>query len=371
METKQSLFLVNASGDLVRLQPSAPADEDSLQGLIAKHPDIIGDSDGSLLLVRREQSIGDSENGSGRWSLDHLFVTRSAVPVLVEVKRAVDTRLRREVVGQMLDYAANGVAYWPSGQVADAFARTAELAGQDADSMLSAFLGDDVDIDEFWSQVDANFRAGRIKLVFVADRIPRELARIVEFLNEQMTADVRAVELQYFEGDGGLRTLAPRIIGETERAQAQKSSAHPQPVPLTADEWIETYIAPRGAEILSGFKQALSLIEGLGGEYSVTSSQGSIITYLSLGRGTKTYPLSLLKNGTASINFGYLESRLSEETRREFFDRFNEAVGPLSTNNYRSGFPAFPLELLTDPRKVEAFGKVARDWFDAARSAGT
>jgi hypothetical protein len=34
------------------------------------------------------------------------------VPTLIEVKRQSDTRLRREVVGQMLDYAANAVVYW-------------------------------------------------------------------------------------------------------------------------------------------------------------------------------------------------------------------------------------------------------------------
>ena len=36
-----------------------------------------------------------------------------ANPTLVEVKRSSDTRERREVVGQMLDYAANAVVYWP------------------------------------------------------------------------------------------------------------------------------------------------------------------------------------------------------------------------------------------------------------------
>ena len=36
------------------------------------------------------------------------------MPTLVEVKRSDDTRIRREVVGQMLDYAANGVVYWPA-----------------------------------------------------------------------------------------------------------------------------------------------------------------------------------------------------------------------------------------------------------------
>jgi hypothetical protein len=31
----------------------------------------------------------------------------------VEVKCSIDTRIRPEVVGQMLDYVANPVVYWP------------------------------------------------------------------------------------------------------------------------------------------------------------------------------------------------------------------------------------------------------------------
>jgi hypothetical protein len=65
------------------------------------------------LLVSREAALPSEENGSDRWSVDHLFLDQDAVPTLVEVKRSSDTRIRREVVGQMLDYAANAVVYWP------------------------------------------------------------------------------------------------------------------------------------------------------------------------------------------------------------------------------------------------------------------
>ncbi len=44
--------------------------------------------------------------------MDHLFVDQAGVPTIVEVKRSSDARIRREVVGQMLDYAANAVVYW-------------------------------------------------------------------------------------------------------------------------------------------------------------------------------------------------------------------------------------------------------------------
>lgn len=58
--------------------------------------------------------IPGEEGGGERWSVDHLFLDQDAIPTLVEVKRSSDTRIRREVVGQMLDYAANAVVYWPA-----------------------------------------------------------------------------------------------------------------------------------------------------------------------------------------------------------------------------------------------------------------
>ena len=42
-----------------------------------------------------------------------------------------------------------------------------------------------VTLDEFFVRVGDNLRAGRIRMVFVADVIPDELMRITEFLNEQ------------------------------------------------------------------------------------------------------------------------------------------------------------------------------------------
>ena len=52
-----------------------------------------------------------------------------------------------------------------------------------------------------------NLLAGRIRMLFVADRIPSELPKVVEFLNAQMRPpEVLAVELRRHLG-GGLRTL--------------------------------------------------------------------------------------------------------------------------------------------------------------------
>lgn len=64
-----------------------------------------------------------------------------------------------------------------------------------------------------------NLEAGRIRLVFVADRIPSSLLRIVEFMNGQMDpCEVLAVELRQYlhqSGDDTIRTLVPRVHGRT------------------------------------------------------------------------------------------------------------------------------------------------------------
>lgn len=49
--------------------------------------------------------------------------------------------------------------------------------------------------------MQANLRAARIRMLFLTDRMPTELRRIVEFLNGQMQpAEVLAVELRQYEG---------------------------------------------------------------------------------------------------------------------------------------------------------------------------
>ena len=110
---------MQGNGDLIEMAEQDYASEARLQEMLARYPNLLaGDQIDSnaprrWLLVAREVSLAAEEGGSGRWSVDHLFLDQDSVPTIVEVKRSTDTRVRREVVGQMLDYAANAVVYWP------------------------------------------------------------------------------------------------------------------------------------------------------------------------------------------------------------------------------------------------------------------
>src|SRR5947209_2037711 len=107
------VFLMQDDGSLVEMRERPYDSEALLQEFLVSYPSLLAgdqinqDSPRRWLLVSREIAVPCEQDGAGRWALDHLFLDQDAIPTLVEVKRGTDTRLRREVVGQMLDYAAN------------------------------------------------------------------------------------------------------------------------------------------------------------------------------------------------------------------------------------------------------------------------
>ncbi|MCX6064093.1 MAG: hypothetical protein NTV26_07960 [Caldiserica bacterium] len=225
---KHRIFLLHEGEKLTSMEERAYDSEDRLQALLANYPELLGGDQMDetyprrWLLVEREISIPGDESGAGRWHLDHLFIDQDGVPTLVEVKRATDTRIRREVVGQMLDYAANGVRYWPIEHIMEQFERTCVARKRDSAEELGIFLAGSQEPEKFWGTVKENLRSGNVRMLFVADQIPEELKRIVEFLNEQMDpAEVLAVEIKQF-AEGSTQALVPKVIGQTSEATARK-----------------------------------------------------------------------------------------------------------------------------------------------------
>lgn len=224
------IYLIQDGGELVEMTERAYDSEDLLQTLIAHYPALLaGDQIDSAvprrwLLISREVAIPAEESGGTRWAIDHLFLDQDGVPTLVEVKRSSATRIRREVVGQMLDYAANAVVYWPLETIRARFEARCEGEGRTPDDVLRNALGIESGVGEFWQKVKTSLQAGRVPLVFVADEVPPELRRVVEFLNRQMDpAEVLAVEIRQYVGPG-LKTLVPRVIGRTAEAENKKGT---------------------------------------------------------------------------------------------------------------------------------------------------
>lgn len=237
--------------ELVEMTEHALPKEDVLQERLAEFPRLLAgdemnpDAPRNWALVAREAGIPDHEDGGGRWSADHLFVDQDAIPTLVEVKRASDTRIRREVVGQTLDYISHACIHWDAETLETRFRQTWEARDGGPEQVL-AELVDDESPEQFWERAQANLRAKRVRLLFVADSIPSELKRVVEFLNEGFSdVEVFAIEVAQYKGEG-TKAFVPRLYGQTEEARGTKGTSRYDGAITNKEEFdadIETKVA--------------------------------------------------------------------------------------------------------------------------------
>lgn len=228
----ERIYLRGSAGKLEGLQEETFGVEDDLQRLIAEYPEVIdgeqirpGDAR-RWILIAREKGIAETSDTGARWSLDHLIIDQDARPTLVEAKLRDNSDIHRKIVGQMLEYAAHAAETWTGDDLRRALEESARAQSRDPDEVLAdLLLEDEPDADGFWDRVATNLAAKRLRLLFIADRIPDRLARVVEFLNGQMPCiEVLAVEVKRFCGSSE-EIFVPRVIGRTAKAAVRGPSA--------------------------------------------------------------------------------------------------------------------------------------------------
>lgn len=368
------IFILHENGELVEMSESGFLTEDQFQKLLAKYPDLLAgnqidpENPRRWLLIAREIGVHDSEVANSRWSLDHLFIDQDSVPTLVEVKRSTDTRLRREVIGQILDYAANGISFWSLDEIRNRFEKQCATSGADAEQVLSEFLMGEKDEANFWEAVKTNFAAGKIRMLIVADTIPRELQRIIEFLNDQMSpAEILGVEVKQFLGKNAkLQTLVPRVVGLTARAEQQKKAAIEEKI------WTE-------ASFMAEFEKRQGVAEAAVAQ-KIVNFMRPHVGYFWFGKGTKDgsiFPMlpnrttrwtfCIWTSGGIEVQFQYIKNTPPFDDlglRKEFQSRLNQIKGVAIPDDRLEKRPSFRVQLLLDEQELVKFFD-ALNWFIA------
>lgn len=364
------VFVIQPDNKLVELNESNYDSEVVLQKLLADYPNLLSgsqidpDNPRRWLLISREMSIPLEESPSN-FFVDHLFLDQDAVPTLVEVKRSSDLRIRREIIGQMLDYAANASQNWPLETIIAKFEAYCESHEIDPAGTLDDFLGDDISSDEFWQMAATNLRDGKLRLLFVADEIPIELQRVVEFLNEQMTkTEVLAVEIKQYTGHD-LKTLVPRVIGQTAETQRSKRG------PRQKKKWsealffpeLERRISPDAVQITRKILEwaQLKVTRIYWGEGIRDGSFVPILNYNEVDY--QLFPVWTY--GRIEIYFQhYLPKKPfdDESKREELREKLNEIDGLDIPREAMTKRPSFDITLLDNEQKLTQFFD-AFEWF--------
>ncbi|OPX78831.1 MAG: hypothetical protein A4E45_01047 [Methanosaeta sp. PtaB.Bin039] len=361
---------IQADGQLIEMAEKPYDAEVMLQELLAKYPNLLaGDQIDDViprrwLLISREAPLTYDDSNSNRWAVDHLFLDQDAVPTLVEVKRSSNADVRRKVVGQMLDYAANAVVYWPVDEIKRIFESTCKAQNIDPDTAIRDFLDASDEPEMFWQRAKSNIEDGKIRMLFVADEIPGELRRIVEFLNSQMDrAEVLAVEIKQYTGQD-LKSLIPRVIGKTEVATTKKESKAPSRQ-WDEDSFFQELESRKGLEASNIARKIYEWSKGkLPRPYWGNGRHdGSYFPILD-HKDTSYYPIALWTYGKVEIQFQSLKTRPpfdSEVKRREFMDRLNQVPGINIAEDRITRRPNIPFSVFKDEAALRQFLETL-DW---------
>lgn len=309
------------------------------------------------LLVKREMPVPDPAGGGDRWSVDLFLVDQAGIPTFVECKRFLDTRSRREVVGQMLEYAANGPHYWSQETLREYAMQTAADRGVDLDEavrQLQPTSGETV--EDLLDAVENNLREGQVRLVFFLEEAPIELKSIVDFLNRQMErSEILIVEARQYEIDGK-RLVSPMLFGYTEEARRVKRT-----VTVTSGgrrRWTEVDFFQEATRCCSETDVAalqrllrFARSHGLDIKWGTGAQSGSYNIVVP-GVSNKSI-ISVVTTGKISFNFGWLNDTAQVVAFRDkFLSLVAERLGLELVADAVDRYPSFKAEDWTS--KLEA-----------------
>jgi hypothetical protein len=120
-------------------------------------------------------------------SLDNLLVTPAGDLALIECKLWRNPQARREVIGQIIDYAKD-LSGWTYEKLQEAICRTKPLDISDGETSRSLYAAvsatGEIDEASFIDAVSRNLRRGRFLLLIVGDGIREGVESMTEFLQQ-------------------------------------------------------------------------------------------------------------------------------------------------------------------------------------------
>jgi hypothetical protein len=354
--------------NLVELKESEFEKEKFLQDFLTQNPALLsGDqmdpgNPRRFILIGTEAGIAIAKGGGNYFSLDHLFIDQDGIPTLVEVKRSSDPRLRREVIGQILEYAANASAFWGVTEIRTMFERRLGNDPQKIQQELEILTLGDETPDVIWNRVDQNLQDKRLRLVLLADKIQPETQRIIEFLNEQTREiEVYAIEVRYYTG-GGIKTLVPRVLNPSATKAEKRSIAATRGESWSNDRFYADLDHRHGSRATKVFREIQEWAEsrpGMSTAYGRGKSDGSI--YFLFNRISI---FTLWTFGFLEIEFQYLmkSSSFAPELKRiELWERLTSGSNLSIARDRIAQRPSIVWSVFEDPANLNVF-KNAVDW---------
>jgi len=190
--------------------------ESWLQELLYSEPSIlptneIDSSFSNLIPIGREIPV---KSGDNTGYIDNFYISSKGYLVIVETKLWRNPEARREVVGQIIDYAQS-VQKWDYEELNKIYENNHNKRLFDKFVELGYYSIDDE--AAFVDRVTKNMENARFLLMIVGDGIRESVEKMVSFLNSNPTMQYRLAlcELDVYEFDNGDRLVIPNLTLKT------------------------------------------------------------------------------------------------------------------------------------------------------------
>jgi len=330
-------------------------EEASLQNLLFEDPSIIPIEDlfdtslGSIRLMLKEVGLPDAG------SIDLIGVDVKGNIYVIETKLAKNPEAKRQVIGQILEYAAHmheKEVDWLDNAVK-------KQKGVGLSEYFEQLNDSDWNKENFEQNIADNLASGTFKLFIVVDEMNSSLQKIINYMRNVLKVEIYALELKYFKhNDDGMEILVSTVHG---------GKMPPPPKPQSSKWTWERFLEDAEKRV---DEYTLKTLEEL---YEFTCQMGRVD--FGKGRVYGTFKLFLpykddefdlyvVRSDARGSWFSFktmLQKGVKKELIQEFIRNLKALGFPLDENNHAERYPQFDVTILNEKEKLSKFKQYVKE----------
>lgn len=352
----KKLFVVDA-GKTIVLENQSFDNEKLLQDVLERFPEFIALDD---LCVSEPFFVIGREVSTSAGFIDVLCMDGEGVLTVIETKLARNSQIRREVIGQVLEYVAQ-VSKWRAQEVFQAADKYFQATGESRslyDMLKKENDSGEVVPEIIYDQVDNNLRKGKIKVVIASDTIPENLKDTVNFINSYSNFDIYVLQIQSFKKDD-LEIYAPTVFGF---ARKTVSGVANEQIPWDEERFFNA-LENTEKNVFKRFEDIYDFTRINADEISWGKGkvEGSF-TFMKKKGAKKVSVYSVYTSGNISLNFGSMKNHFSEDDLRDFLSDINRLPETnISEFDITDGkFPSIKIDSLLKEDDFDLFKSAVR-----------
>ena len=327
-------------------------EEADLQKILFKDPDIIPVedlSDASLAPIRlmlKEVGL------PGAGSTDLVGIDVKGNIYIIEDKLAKNPEAKRQVIGQILEYAAfmheKGLDWLDSAVKKQKGVGLSEYFEQLDDPNWNK--------ETFEQNILDNLDSGKFKLFIVVDEMNPDLQRIINYMRNVLKVEIYALELKYFKDTTGMEILVPTVHGG-------KRPSPPPPHIWTWKRFQEDAKKRIDEDTLETMNQIYEFSRQVGRvDFGSGKVYGTFKLFLPYKDGE--FDLYVVRSDAKGSWFGFktmLQKGVKKELIREFIENLKSLGFPLDENKHVERYPQFDLTILNEKEKLSKFKQYVKE----------